>query len=87
VSDAPIINHGEQTTLTGQREGRMDEEIKIKTKQWQKPQLIALARSKPEDSVLAYCKYSSKSGAHNYASSCQTWLVACYGSCSVNSLS
>jgi len=34
----------------------MDEEIKTQRKQWQKPELVVLVRSKPEEAVLAGCK-------------------------------
>jgi hypothetical protein len=34
----------------------MDEKIKTQRKQWQKPELIVLVRSKPEEAVLSTCK-------------------------------
>ncbi len=40
----------------------MDEEIKTKKKQWQKPELIVLVRSKPEEAVLGACKFVGTAG-------------------------
>jgi hypothetical protein len=37
----------------------MDEEIKTKKKQWQKPELVVLLRTKPQEGVLTNCKTSS----------------------------
>jgi hypothetical protein len=37
----------------------MDEEIKTQRKQWQKPELVVLVRSKPEEAVLASCKLNT----------------------------
>jgi hypothetical protein len=34
----------------------MDEEIKTQRNQWQKPELIVLARGKPEEAILTLCK-------------------------------
>ena len=34
----------------------MDKKIKTQRKQWQKPELIVLVRSKPEEAVLLACK-------------------------------
>ncbi len=34
----------------------MNEEIKTEKKQWTKPELIVLVRSKPEEAVLTNCK-------------------------------
>ncbi len=41
----------------------MDEEIKTQRKQWRKPELIVLARSKPEEAVLAACKLFTSTGS------------------------
>jgi hypothetical protein len=40
----------------------MDEEIKTQRKQWQKPELIVLVRSKPEEAILLGCKYDVGNG-------------------------
>ncbi len=40
----------------------MTEPIKIEKKPWQKPELIILVRSKPEEMVLSSCKISPTSG-------------------------
>lgn len=34
----------------------MKKETKVEKKQWQKPELIVLTRSKPEEAVLGVCK-------------------------------
>ncbi len=34
----------------------MGEETKTQKKQWQKPELVVLVRSAPEEAVLTYCK-------------------------------
>jgi hypothetical protein len=40
-------------------------------KQWQKPELIVLVRSKPEEAVLAACKYwGDPSGAESQEFGC-----------------
>ncbi len=41
----------------------MDEEIKTQRKEWQKPELIVLVRSKPEEAVLTHCKVNNLPGA------------------------
>jgi hypothetical protein len=64
----------------------MDEEIKTQRKQWQRPELTVLVRSKPEEAVLTYCKLTGgaqKSGyPTNVASRCCTPKGACSSSCS-----
>jgi hypothetical protein len=56
----------------------MDEDIKTEKKLWQKPGLIVLVRSQPEEAVLATCKYSSKSGPSTGYNGCQTYyFIAC----------
>jgi hypothetical protein len=53
-------------------------------KEWQKPQLIVLVRSKPEEMVLAACKYlDSLSGPDAAFGYCGTG-PGCSG-CAVNS--
>lgn len=55
-------------------------EEKMGNKEWQKPELVVLVRSKPEEAVLAACKEdTSSSGANNQNSRCQSY--AGYGSC------
>lgn len=39
-------------------------------KQWQKPELVVLVRNKPEEVVLAACKFTSMAGWMSYNSSC-----------------
>jgi len=34
----------------------MEKEMENKRKQWEKPQMIVLGRSKPEEGILAACK-------------------------------
>jgi len=61
------------------------EEIALK-KEWQKPQLIVMTRSKPEESVLTYCKGGEITGAGGsgcyyggYGSDvgyCDAWLIS-----------
>ena len=52
-------------------------------KQWQKPELIVLVRSKPEEAVLEICKTLGPSGASSdsVASGC-LWYTAFCGLCS-----
>lgn len=56
-------------------------------KLWSKPQLVILARGRPEESVLATCKKdSTSSGPSNKKSSCNTSTILfgghCTGDCS-----
>ena len=44
-------------------------------KAWEKPQLLVLARSKPEEAVLLACKSSSISGLNDTHMQCLT--LAC----------
>jgi hypothetical protein len=57
---------------------------KVQTKkEWKTPELIALVRNKPEDSVLISCKegsFLSKSPAQNDVARCQPMILAC-GAC------
>jgi hypothetical protein len=41
----------------------MDEKIKTEKRPWQKPELIVLVRSKPEEAVLSGCKSSGHGGS------------------------
>jgi hypothetical protein len=50
----------------------MDEEIKTQRKQWQKPELVVLTRSKPEEAVLTVCKAGSILGPRT---SFTSWCV------------
>lgn len=60
----------------------MDEEIKTQGKQWQRPELTVLVRSKPEEAVLATCKNTGTGGTGPGAANvyCQTTTRAC-GTC------
>ena len=48
---------------------------------WQKPELIVLLRSKPEEAVLTFCKSGTIGGPNNEAGGCgirpETWCVDC----------
>ena len=48
----------------------MSDGEKIGKKRWQKPELIVLVRSKPEEAVLWACKDISSPGAQNTAGGC-----------------
>ena len=52
----------------------MDEEIKTQRKQWQKPELIVLVRSKPEEAVLQACKQQAHALNHGSAGY-KTWCT------------
>ena len=41
----------------------MDERIETQRKQWQRPELTVLVRSKPEEAVLTACKYDTKTAS------------------------
>lgn len=53
-------------------------EEKLGNKEWQKPELVVLVRTKPEEAVLAACKESSEesSGPNNYNNRCQIYEVS-----------
>jgi len=59
----------------------MDEKNKV----WQKPELIVLVRSKPEEAVLAGCKYlnpkSAAPGADPDAWCCEYGAEGCASEC------
>ena len=40
----------------GKREPRVQSEVNMTKKLWQKPQLIVIVRNRPEESVLTGCK-------------------------------
>ena len=48
----------------------MNEEPKTEKKQWTKPELIVLVRSKPEEAVLAACKVRPGNGPDCNDSTC-----------------
>ncbi len=54
-------------------------------KRWQKPELVALLRAKPEEAVLAACKFDVASGPNGSASSCR--ITGSCGACSVRAVS
>jgi hypothetical protein len=45
-------------------------------KEWERPELIVLARSKPEEAVLTACKFTG-SGPSSFENWCK--LVSCLG--------
>jgi hypothetical protein len=52
-------------------------------KEWRKPELIVIVRSKPEEAVLCGCKDSKgKSGAINSQKTCMG-VVSCEGTCNI----
>jgi hypothetical protein len=64
----------------------MDEKIKTQRKQWQKPELIVLVRSKPEEAVLSQCKTKHNAiGAAKTANACSTGKQCTV--CNVNAVS
>ena len=42
---------------------------------WKKPALIVLARSKPEEKVLVYCKYVAPTGPNSTQTGCRTGTI------------
>jgi hypothetical protein len=63
----------------------MDEKIKTQRKQWQKPELTVLVRSKPEEAVLTTCKLNTNSELthpSSVATHCSTPLGVCGSQCS-----
>jgi hypothetical protein len=58
---------------------------------WEKPKLIVLVRSKPEESLILYCKFSS--GIQGTGSptdlffGCYNQLGLCNGECSITNVS
>ncbi len=54
-------------------------------KRWQKPELVALLRSRPEEAVLAACKFDFISGPAGSANSCR--VTGSCGICSVRAAS
>jgi len=51
----------------------MDEKIKTEKRPWQKPELIVLVQSKPDEAVLSSCNTTSTgyAGATTQVSGCQ----------------
>jgi len=45
----------------------MSEERQSEQKAWRKPELIVLVRSKPEEGVLAACKFPASGGSNDAA--------------------
>ena len=56
-------------------------------KTWEKPQLIVLVRSKPEETLLFGCKGIPTGPATAVAACSQTLLAFCIGDCSALLLS
>ena len=59
----------------------MKKEIKAEKKQWLKPELIVLARNKPEETVLTACKVTTNPpspGPSNGSYKCTSQSNACY---------
>jgi len=57
----PPSNFNERKTIMG---AEMNLQVK---KEWKTPELIVLVRSKPEEAVLASCKYVGGTGSNNNA--------------------
>ena len=55
-------------------------ELQPNMKEWTKPELIVLVRSKPEEAVLTSCKGVNAAGGDQYAASC---LRLCQNTCQV----
>ena len=53
----------------------------MKKKQWQKPQLVVLVRSKPEEAVLTACKAEGIAGAYYDAGLCSLYVDRCGMKC------
>jgi hypothetical protein len=66
---------------TAERRGKMKKGIKTENKQWQKPELVVLVRSKPEEAVLTSCKVMGGSGYHGTNNGCM-WESLCQSVCS-----
>lgn len=57
----------------------MSEERQSEQKAWRKPELIVLVRSKPEEGVLAACKFPASGGSNDAAWNCATSVCsACF---------
>jgi len=57
----------------------MDEEIKTEKQPWQKPELVVLVRSKPEEAVLTTCKFTTSTASaaqFNLCAQCVTSLLS-----------
>jgi hypothetical protein len=52
-------------------------------KKWQKPELIILARTSPEEAVLAACKFGTINGPDHFLNQCYSarYIDWCYGQC------
>jgi hypothetical protein len=47
-------------------------------KKWEKPELVVLLRSRPEEAVLTACKnIPSQIGGSTFNGGCQTWTGIC----------
>jgi len=55
----------------------------MRRKKWSTPQLVVLVRGKPEEGVLAACKYSNKSGATQAAYNAQYCVSGYCAQCNV----
>ena len=60
----------------------MGKEIKTEKRPWQKPELIILVRSRPEEAVLMGCKIATASGPDDAISLCALINVDCLQDCS-----
>jgi hypothetical protein len=57
--------------------------METEKKQWTKPELIVLVRSKPEEAVLSACKRAGGSGADVVQVGCVDQLMGtCFSNCS-----
>jgi hypothetical protein len=63
----------------------MDKEIKTEKRPWQKPELIVLVRSRPEEAVLANCKFDTTHGGPDVSfGACELNLTDCGLSCLIS---
>ena len=65
----------------------MGETIKTEKKQWEKPELIVILRSKPEEAVLASCKGAGKSGSSGFYFNSCSYNSSCSAACSTDTKS
>jgi hypothetical protein len=65
----------------------MDSAMKTPKREWERPRLISLVRSRPEEAVLSACKYTSGTGAagpsaaYNRCTTGASWR--CTSECSI----
>ena len=55
----------------------------MQKKEWRKPELIVLVRSKPDETILVICKATTGRGGPNYYNTGCRNLSGCTGSCNL----